>query len=585
MGSFMSNKADRQHANSDAHPNDAYHDNQNTILIENPRADLSFGNDNTYNAGGLKRSLHGTIFQLRLIMLFVLRAMDKRYEFCLATEIDAAEKFDDIVLKYITSDRKALRFVQAKHKKDVDKNKITFSALTSNNNDFSLQKYFISYCKIKHNILFKDADLQDFLIVTNIDFDQNERTKKKVRGKFKSLETWKNLFEPKSDLDMDVILHSFKAVKYKFKHSAVLILKERFQRNLLDSALESGQIHAGSAVREKLNSLKSLHFGKLIHETTSTATENIQNEYAAARRKTHILSEATKVLQRKSDICKTEEFKDLKEAADILEKTPAKGKKKNLTNLTRALENVRDKVEYASRKAQNDLENSESILAKYKDRKSKEFERLDAEKTKLSSDQFHLRQLIDRISDATSLEPIKLEIEAEISAGRILKTIFDEYQKDNMEFDALKDTLIKKFEKIITDISIVQVAINDDTFESCFDEFIAKFTIVAKFPNEEELNKHIMAELHGQFDLLSANLVSDSFQREILDFFKFYQDGKARGYSSTDAERFFSDMRRQESAMLDKVIRMIDDNRNISTLTDHNKGAISEQNVCFAYNQ
>ncbi|PWU14886.1 MAG: hypothetical protein C5B45_03805, partial [Chlamydiae bacterium] len=48
----------------------------------------------TYPASGLKHSLHGNIYQLKLLMLFMHRGMKERYNFRLSTEWDAAEKFD-----------------------------------------------------------------------------------------------------------------------------------------------------------------------------------------------------------------------------------------------------------------------------------------------------------------------------------------------------------------------------------------------------------------------------------------------------------------------------------------------------------
>lgn len=37
--------------------------------------------DDTYYASGLKRSLHGTIYQLKLLMLVVIRAISEKYDF------------------------------------------------------------------------------------------------------------------------------------------------------------------------------------------------------------------------------------------------------------------------------------------------------------------------------------------------------------------------------------------------------------------------------------------------------------------------------------------------------------------------
>lgn len=56
----------------------------------------------TYNASisAIKQTLHGTVDQIIILMLFVRRAVKRNYDFRLATEMDIAEKFDDAVFAY-----------------------------------------------------------------------------------------------------------------------------------------------------------------------------------------------------------------------------------------------------------------------------------------------------------------------------------------------------------------------------------------------------------------------------------------------------------------------------------------------------
>lgn len=126
----------------------------------------------TYSASGPKHSLHGNIYQLKLLMLFLERGVDQNYDFRLATEWDAAEKFDDLVFKYTDQGKTKYRFLQAKHKQDEAK-KISIGGLLTKDKggEFNLEKYFISYLKIKDNQAFRNGDLEDFIICTNIDFD------------------------------------------------------------------------------------------------------------------------------------------------------------------------------------------------------------------------------------------------------------------------------------------------------------------------------------------------------------------------------------------------------------------------------
>ncbi|XGA08004.1 MAG: ankyrin repeat domain-containing protein [Wolbachia endosymbiont of Xenopsylla cheopis] len=127
----------------------------------------------TYPASGLKHSLHGNIYQLKLLMLFLHRGLKMKYDFRLATEWDDAEKFDDLVFKYTDQGQNKYRFLQAKHKQDENK-KISVGDLFTEQKgggEFELRKYFISYLKIKNNPTFQVGDLVDFIICTNIGFD------------------------------------------------------------------------------------------------------------------------------------------------------------------------------------------------------------------------------------------------------------------------------------------------------------------------------------------------------------------------------------------------------------------------------
>ncbi len=129
----------------------------------------------TYAASGLKRSLHGAVYQLKLLMLFLKRGLNQGYSFNLATEMDAAEKFDDVVFQYTEGGKKVYRFLQAKHKQDDNKKTTVNDLLTEQDDEFSLQKYFISYRKIKQNLEFKDSELKDFVICTNIGLEESLR--------------------------------------------------------------------------------------------------------------------------------------------------------------------------------------------------------------------------------------------------------------------------------------------------------------------------------------------------------------------------------------------------------------------------
>ncbi len=149
------------------------------------------GNAETHPAGGLKHSFHGNLYQLKLNMYFYYRALALNYYFRLATEWEDAEKFDDLVFQYEDDNqRKKYRFLQAKHKLDETK-KITIADLFTEekNGEFNLEKYFISYLRIKNNRIF-NGEFEDFIIATNIDLDLDKTFPGQI--KFNTLSRGKN---------------------------------------------------------------------------------------------------------------------------------------------------------------------------------------------------------------------------------------------------------------------------------------------------------------------------------------------------------------------------------------------------------
>ncbi|XP_065208121.1 uncharacterized protein LOC135836955 [Planococcus citri] len=140
-------------------------------------------NTEEHDVAGLKLTHHGVVYQLKLLTLFLVRGLENKYKFTLATEMVAAEKFDDIVFGYTDekSGKDVCRFVQVKHKQNQNE-KITISALLNEkDDDFSLKKYFLSYLKIKGNPEFNDYELKDFVISTNIDLHEDLKNRFKEK--------------------------------------------------------------------------------------------------------------------------------------------------------------------------------------------------------------------------------------------------------------------------------------------------------------------------------------------------------------------------------------------------------------------
>jgi hypothetical protein len=122
-------------------------------------------------------TFQGDAFELKLVMLFLKRGMDKykvnkEYSFRLSTQMPAGRKFNDIIFKSRNNNNEKykLRFVQAKHQKvQSDPQKISEQSLLECKGDFSLLMYCNSYLEIKRDKAFEDAELEDFILATNRD--------------------------------------------------------------------------------------------------------------------------------------------------------------------------------------------------------------------------------------------------------------------------------------------------------------------------------------------------------------------------------------------------------------------------------
>ncbi|KAL3283635.1 hypothetical protein HHI36_006774 [Cryptolaemus montrouzieri] len=66
-------------------------------------------------------SIHGFIYQLKLLVLFLYQGVNQELSFRLGTEIEEAQKFDDLMFEYSEDGKKKYRLLQAKHRLDESK--------------------------------------------------------------------------------------------------------------------------------------------------------------------------------------------------------------------------------------------------------------------------------------------------------------------------------------------------------------------------------------------------------------------------------------------------------------------------------
>ncbi|WP_264706714.1 NACHT domain-containing protein [Wolbachia endosymbiont (group B) of Archips podanus] len=233
---------------------------QQSSSDDNRIQDESWTSNQEHAAGELKRSLHGNDYQLKLLMLFASKGKNSEVAFRLATEMAEAEKFDDLVFRYTDSQGNIkYRFLQAKHRQFLgEENKIKVSDLKSNSddNDFSLQKYFVSYLRDIEKKEFRDGVPEDFIICTNTNFDFEPSTTKNERKETKdSKKTWKAYFSEKTDDDTVLNLGG---KRYQFnkdlsiRTKIISELEPIFQKSLEKNKLSNDNVEKIGGFLDKL---------------------------------------------------------------------------------------------------------------------------------------------------------------------------------------------------------------------------------------------------------------------------------------------------------------------------------------------
>ena len=93
--------------------------------------------------------MHGGLYEISLAAFLYARALHWTEEFSLASNMEGVGALDDLVFKYKLRNSNVCKtcFIQLKHKKN--RGVIEKSSLTQMDGDFSLFKYFQSYCQIK----------------------------------------------------------------------------------------------------------------------------------------------------------------------------------------------------------------------------------------------------------------------------------------------------------------------------------------------------------------------------------------------------------------------------------------------------
>lgn len=473
-------------------------DSDDETTIPQKKPNVFCDRPNAYLASGVKRALHGTIYQLKLLMVFIVRGLKNNYNFRLATEIDAADKFDDLVFQYQRGNVIASRFLQAKHKQDESK-LISFGDLSNErNDDFSLQKYFMSYQRIKTSFEF-EGELKDFILCTNIDLDYDDLERNNVRV---------DIIAEKDDF----ILSHGKSLKCNFR----LDLKNE----LCEKMRECSKIYtlakalATHIVEAKCLTLKTEIF-QLYH--TALVKEMVVDKDQGTFHVKFINSDASL----------SESAMKLRE---IVEKHFSKINGLTIANanfkLSKAfgigfelnrnpqIENVKDFALELANLIKNTKTGEAVIIKKRKNIIKENIDKLAG---------YVIVKRENKVVFGTNFLDITLTLCGNLDDFRTL--LKNDLQADKYDFTSLNALILNvsnfetcEEEQIYCEATLPTDKIEDDEIN----EFFQKLIFAVNQPNELELSKIIEREMgeYYDFNLLDAYLVTDSFQIQILNWFK-----------------------------------------------------------------
>ena len=214
-------------------------------------------------------AMHGNIYQLKLLILFLCRGIFRQYNFRLGTEIKEAKKFDDLVFEYKEGDKIQYRLLQAKHRLGESRKITVHNLLEQPKGDYSLIKYFLSYRDSKEQELFTNGTIKDIIICTNIGFNVKDLKKAKI--------------EVEEIVDKDDILDmrcgEKQSVRYKFKFNEAIADILKRQITCSDKEINDYLNHLVFAINqpneEELGQIIKQEIGK---EFDIITTENAYNK-------------------------------------------------------------------------------------------------------------------------------------------------------------------------------------------------------------------------------------------------------------------------------------------------------------------
>ncbi|XP_069672165.1 uncharacterized protein [Periplaneta americana] len=203
-------------------------------------------------------NMDGELFEVYVTMYLFIKGMFETNGFYLATNLDNAGAFDDIVFKF--KDKKTneerICFLQLKYKA---RRAITYKTLCAPSGDFSLLKYYSSFCAVRKafnscsdDIIFGDNfDKCQFIIYTNTDMDSSSGSRAEYGG---------SLLNILSCSDLEEQMFVFKSSKAELNSFTKL---ENYKETLQEIVNENIPV---DKIEDKLKNFKQLDHCKYLLE-------------------------------------------------------------------------------------------------------------------------------------------------------------------------------------------------------------------------------------------------------------------------------------------------------------------------------
>lgn len=520
-----------------------YKRTNNSSADDEPNTKRAKLDNKYYNKKGLVYSLHGDIYQLKLLMLFLKRASKKIYGFELGTEDEDAGKFDDVVFE---NDSGKTRFLQVKHKQDESKQITSQNLLTVNNqnDDYSLQKYFISYREIKK----KYTKLGDFILYTNIDFDLSDLQKNKIR------------IDPTNLISDDILSpDSTKSGKfYKIivdkKHKLYDILKETSNFHLLANELRNIIDGKKRSLELRNDIFKKYHvalckqvFDIILDEKNEKKYVKFRNNFKNNDQLSSEVSAFRFVLQSVLEINDYKKFREKLNSQKIAASLSF-GEVFELQNdpmITDAKKLAKKFAEIISKSDDNiiKLDRRADIINHNIDKLAGHIfikEKLEVEEKK-EEDIYILRKGFFNHNEifGNNLNNFRTALKDELRNENI-DLSNKQYKFRITKFRTCVEEQLSYSEGklIYSELHNLQ---NDKIEETEIDQFLNNLIFAVNQPNEIELGKIIAKELgeESQFNLLNSDVVYDSFQNKMLEWFK---DKRGVYLNAIAAEKLFQEI-------------------------------------------